>query len=142
MTSKLITFLVDGFTSGMKSHLMACLLGGSAHIYIGFETLKMKCTQYGICSQAAFKNARANFFVFGRDGHRFSGGFEKIRAGAEISREGCPRPDLTPGYFVGGTLASPLWFGVFREPRRSWAWPEMCNSAIKQVDPVNLGRSF
>jgi hypothetical protein len=26
--------LVDGFTSGMKSHLMAYLLGGSAHIYI------------------------------------------------------------------------------------------------------------
>jgi hypothetical protein len=25
--------LVDGFTSGMKSHLMAYLLGGSAHIY-------------------------------------------------------------------------------------------------------------
>jgi hypothetical protein len=32
------------------------------HIYIGFETLKVKCTQYGICSQAAFKNARAMFF--------------------------------------------------------------------------------
>jgi hypothetical protein len=28
--------------------------------------LKVKCTQYGICSQAAFKNARAIFFVFGR----------------------------------------------------------------------------
>jgi hypothetical protein len=26
--------------------------------------LKMKCTQYGICSQAAFKNARAIFFCF------------------------------------------------------------------------------
>jgi hypothetical protein len=24
--------------------------------------LKVKCTQYGICSQAAFKNARAMFF--------------------------------------------------------------------------------
>ena len=33
LTSKLITFLVDGFTSGMKSHLMANLLGGSAHMY-------------------------------------------------------------------------------------------------------------
>jgi hypothetical protein len=72
----------------MKSHLMAYLLGGSAHIYIEFETLKVKCTQYGICSQAAFKNARAIFLVFRRDGHLFSGGFEKIRAGAKISRGG------------------------------------------------------
>jgi hypothetical protein len=30
------------------------------------------------------------FFVFGRDGHLFSGGFEKIRAGAEILRGGLP----------------------------------------------------
>ena len=29
---------------------------------IGFETLKVKCTQYGSCSQAAFKNTRAMFF--------------------------------------------------------------------------------
>jgi hypothetical protein len=32
------------------------------HIYIGFEALKVKPTQYGICSQVAFKNARAMFF--------------------------------------------------------------------------------
>ena len=64
LISKLITFFIDGFTSGMKSHLMAYLLGGSTHIYIGYETLKVKCTQYVICSQAAFKNARAKFFYF------------------------------------------------------------------------------
>ena len=29
------------------------------NIYIGFWTLKMKCTQYGLNGQAAFKNARA-----------------------------------------------------------------------------------
>ena len=28
------------------------------NIYIGFWTLKMKCTQYGLYGQAAFKNAR------------------------------------------------------------------------------------
>jgi hypothetical protein len=28
--------------------------------------------------------------VFGRDGHLFSDGFEKIRAGANISRGGLP----------------------------------------------------
>ena len=30
------------------------------NIYIGFWTLKVKCTQHGICGEVAFKNARAN----------------------------------------------------------------------------------
>jgi ligand-binding sensor domain-containing protein len=33
LTSKLITFFVDGFTSGMKSQSIVYLLSGSAHIY-------------------------------------------------------------------------------------------------------------
>jgi hypothetical protein len=33
LTSKLILFFIDAFTSGMKSQSMAYLLGGSAHIY-------------------------------------------------------------------------------------------------------------
>ena len=33
------------------------------HIYIGFQTLKVKYTQYGICSQGTFKNAGAMFFL-------------------------------------------------------------------------------
>ena len=37
--------------------------------YIGFGALKMKCTQYGLYGQAAFKNARAIlFFETGRSG--------------------------------------------------------------------------
>jgi hypothetical protein len=61
------------------------------YIYIGFETLKVKCTQYGICSQAAFKNARAMFFLkLGRAGSSFRSGSKESRAGAKISREGCP----------------------------------------------------
>jgi hypothetical protein len=40
LTSKLIGFFIDGFTSGIKSQSMAYLLGGSAHIYIGFEDLE------------------------------------------------------------------------------------------------------
>jgi len=66
------------------------------HIYIGFETLKVKCTQYGICSQAAFTNARAMFFSkLGGAGNSLWSGSKKSRVGAKISREGCPRPDLT-----------------------------------------------
>jgi hypothetical protein len=58
------------------------------HIYIGFETLKVKCTQYEICSQAAFKNPRAMFFSFsGGAGNYFRAGFKKSQAGTEISWE-------------------------------------------------------
>jgi hypothetical protein len=65
------------------------------HIYIGFETLKVKCTQYGICSQAAFKIGRAMFFLFsGGAGSYFRAGLKKIRAGAEFLLEGCPCPNL------------------------------------------------
>jgi hypothetical protein len=32
------------------------------NIYIGFWTLKMKCTQYGLYEQAAIKNSRASLF--------------------------------------------------------------------------------
>jgi hypothetical protein len=60
------------------------------HIYIGFETLKVKCTQYGICSQATFKNARTMFF--GRGRRLFSGGFEKISCGGKNFAGGLPPP--------------------------------------------------
>ena len=33
------------------------------NIYIGFWTLKMKCTQYGLYGQAAFKNLHAIFIL-------------------------------------------------------------------------------
>jgi hypothetical protein len=32
------------------------------NIYIGFGTLEMKCTQYEICEEVAFKIARAKVF--------------------------------------------------------------------------------
>jgi hypothetical protein len=48
LTSKLITCFIDCFLY--------------IYIYIGFWTLKMKCTQYGLYGQAAFKNARAILF--------------------------------------------------------------------------------
>jgi hypothetical protein len=81
------------------------------HIYIGFETLKVKCTQYGIRSQAAFKNARAMFFSFsGGAGSCFRVGLKKSRAGAEISREGGPRPDLTPPIVRRGYLVSAIHY--------------------------------
>jgi hypothetical protein len=42
---------------------------------IGFWTLKMKCTQYGLNGQATFKIARAiSFIEVGRSGHQFSVG--------------------------------------------------------------------
>jgi hypothetical protein len=47
------------------------LLGGSAHIYWILD-LKVKCTEYGVCGQEAFNNARANLlFEARRDGQQF-----------------------------------------------------------------------
>jgi hypothetical protein len=44
------------------------------NIQIGFWTLKVKCTQYGFCGQAAFKNARGFFFIeVERGRQQFSG---------------------------------------------------------------------
>ena len=66
------------------------------HINIGFGTLKVKCTQYRICSQAIFKNARAMVFLkLGGAGNNFRSGSKKSRVGAKSLQEGCPRPDPT-----------------------------------------------
>ena len=46
LTSKYITYFIDGFTLAMKSQSNTYLLSGSEH-YIGFWALKLKCTQYG-----------------------------------------------------------------------------------------------
>jgi hypothetical protein len=51
---------------------------------IGFWILKTECTQYEICGEVAFKNARTMvFWEVGRGMHNFSGGSRK------------------PGFFVG-----------------------------------------
>ena len=73
LTSNLILCSIDGFTSGIKSQSIAYIPIESVHIY-WILTFKVNCTQYGICSQAASKNARAMFFsklagratIFGR----------------------------------------------------------------------------
>ena len=66
LTPKLITCFIDNFTFKMKSQSIAYLFNGSQHIYWIFWTLKVKCTQYGICGEVAFKNARA--MVFSKSG--------------------------------------------------------------------------
>ena len=62
-TSKSITCFIDNFTLIRNPLSISYLINGSEHIYIGFWTLKAKYTQYGICSQEAFKSARAMFFL-------------------------------------------------------------------------------
>ena len=54
LTSKLITCFIDGFTSKREFQSIVHLLTMNWNIYIGFWTLKMKCTQYGLYEQAAF----------------------------------------------------------------------------------------
>ena len=72
---------------------------------LDLRPLKVKYTQYGICSQAAFKNARAMFFSF-------SGGFGKIPGGGRNFAGAAPARIRNPYKFVGGSLASPFEQGV------------------------------
>ena len=53
---------MDNFTLIVKFQPIIYLLNESERIYIGYWTLKMKCTQYGLYEQETFKNARAIFF--------------------------------------------------------------------------------
>ena len=63
--------LLMAFTLIMKSQSIVYLLNESEHIY-WILALKVKCTQYGICSQATLKNARAMFFLMlGKAGNNF-----------------------------------------------------------------------
>ena len=51
----------------------------------------MKCTQYGICSQAAFKNARAMFFSkLGGVGSNYRADSKKIPGGGKNIAGGMP----------------------------------------------------
>jgi hypothetical protein len=53
--------------------------------------LKVKCTQYGSCNQAAVKNAKTMFFSkFDKTSSNFRSGSKKFRAEEKVSREGCP----------------------------------------------------
>ena len=56
------------------------------NIYIGFWTLKMKCTQYGLYEQATSKTARAIFL--------FKVGQSRLHQGSE---GGMPGTGLNPG---------------------------------------------
>ena len=74
------------------------------NIYIEIWTLKVKCAQYRICSQAAFKNARAMFLS------KLGGVGSSFRLGSKISQDGCPRLDLTPPKVCRGV------FNVYHAP--------------------------
>jgi hypothetical protein len=82
------------------------------HIYImDLRPWRWSALNMGICSQAAFKNARAILFVFGRDGHLFSGGFEKMQ---KFRGEGCPRPPGSDTLFFRSSVR-PFWGVVSAE---------------------------
>ena len=70
------------------------------NIYIGFWTLKMKCTQYGLHGKAAFKNAR----VVPRSGGRGFGFFSVAPAWRHDECNAClgylERPIFEPLQFT------------------------------------------
>ena len=83
MTSKLTTCFIDGFTSKMKSQSIVYLLNGSGHIYWILD-LEMKCTQYGLYGQAAFKDARGILFSkVGQSGLYLGNGGGMLGSGAQ-----------------------------------------------------------
>ena len=89
LTSKLITYFIDGFTWNEIPINFIFLLIGSTHIYWILD-LKIKYTPYAICNQATFKNTRAIFFsTLERNGQQFSVGFKN-------SPGDYPSPDWTP----------------------------------------------
>ena len=72
----------------MKSQSITYLLSGSAHIYWILD-LEGEVHSIRNCSQAAFKNARAQFFL------KLGGAGKSFQSGSKFSWEGCPYPDLT-----------------------------------------------
>ena len=105
LTSNLILCIIDGFTSGVKSQSIAYIPIESVHIY-WILTFNVNCTQYGICSQAASKNARARFFfTVGGAGNNFWSGSKQIR-------EVPPHEYDTPESLCGG-VQCPLYKGHF-----------------------------
>ena len=75
------------------------------NIYIGFGTLKMKCTQDGICGQVAFKNARQWFFQNqGGEQQQFSVEYKKSWFSGWAA---APARYFHPRKVCGGNLTSP-----------------------------------
>ena len=61
LTSKLSTYFIDGFTLGKESSQLL-IYWVEVNIYIGFCSLKMRCTQYGFYGQGGLQEYKSNFF--------------------------------------------------------------------------------
>jgi hypothetical protein len=105
----------DARPARKQKKLCSCILEGrlttnpilSALHLQGLKSNIYIYTQYGICSQAAFKNARAKFFCFRADGHLFSGRFEKsLGGGKNFAARLSPPGSDTPHTLVGGVISS------------------------------------
>jgi len=64
----------------------------------------MKCTQYGICEQVAFKNARTMIFSKSDGWATVFGRVQKILI---FWLGGCPYPNIPPQKCRGGKLTAP-----------------------------------
>jgi hypothetical protein len=76
--------------------------------YIGFGTLMMMCTQYGICGQVTFKNARVMVFL-NLSGHAII--FSWVHKNLDFLDERLPLPEYPPppkSSWGGGNLTYAL----------------------------------
>ena len=87
--SKLITWFIGGFTLTMKPQSIAYLLLGSAHIYWILD-LEGEVDSIWDLWVSGLQECKSNDFFRNRAGG------QQFSVGSKISREGCPRPDLTP----------------------------------------------
>jgi len=64
LTSKFVTCFIDGFTLKRKSSQLL-IYSMEVNFYIGFWTLKMKCTQYGLYT-SGLQECKGNFIFHSR----------------------------------------------------------------------------
>ena len=99
--------------------------------YVLFWILKVKCTQYGICGEVAFKNARAMIFSkSGEAGKVFRSGPKNLN----FFVGQLPLPVSTsPKKLVGGKILSALQNRSLEQGHWSCIW--ICILGIMKIEP-------
>ena len=92
LTSKLITFFIDGFTFGIKSQSMAYLLSESAHIYWILDLVSEVHSIWDLLSSGLQKCKDNVFFEDRWGGQQFLVGFKNKSGWGQKNPGGLPLP--------------------------------------------------
>ena len=114
LTSKWITRFIGDFT--LKWNPSQLLIYSSkVDIYIGFGTLKVKCTQYGICGPSRMLGQW--FFQNWAGGQPFRSGTKNL--GILVGRLPLPKYSSLEKFVGGGNLTSSSWNPLAQPPLAS-----------------------